>query len=133
DHGSTFGGNPLSAAVGLAALELLEKDRLIERSAELGAYLLERLRRIESPLIRDVRGKGLWCGVDFDPDRVHARVVAERLVRAGVLTKDTHETVIRFAPPLVIEKSEIDWALEVFQQVLDELVEKHPAAILSGS
>ena len=133
DHGSTFGGNPLSAAVGLAALELLEKDRLIERSAELGAYLLEGLRRIESPLIRDVRGKGLWCGVDLDPDRVHARAVAERLVRAGVLTKDTHETVIRFAPPLIIEKSEIDWALEVFQQVLDELVEQRAAALPRGS
>src|SRR5690606_39429393 len=112
----------LSAAVGVAALALLEKDRLIERSAELGAYLLERLRRIESPLIRDVRGKGLWCGVDFDPERVHARVVAERLVRAGVLTKDTHETVIRCSAPLVIEKPDIDWALEGVQPTHHELV-----------
>ncbi len=120
DHGSTFGGNPLAAAVGLAALEILEQDRLVERSAELGEYLLAGLRGIESPLIREVRGKGLWCGVDFDPDRVQARAVAERLLRAGVLTKDTHDTVIRFAPPLVIDKSEIDWALESFQQVLDE-------------
>src|SRR5690606_29351655 len=72
DHGSTFGGNPLAAAVGLAALEILEQDRLVERSAELGEYLLAGLRGIESPLIREVRGKGLWCGVDFDPDRVQA-------------------------------------------------------------
>jgi len=112
---------------------VLEKDRLTERSAESGAYLPEGPRRIESPLIRAVRGKGLWCGVDVDPARVHARRVAERLVHAGVLTKDTHETVIRFAPPLIIEKAEIDSALETFQRVLDELVEKRPAALLSGS
>lgn len=123
DHGSTFGGNPLSSAVGLAALELLEKERLVERSAELGEYLLDGLRRIDSPLIREVRGQGLWCGVDFDPARVRARTIAERLVEVGILTKDTHDTVIRFAPPLVIERSEIDWALDTFQQVLDALAE----------
>ncbi len=127
DHGSTFGGNPLSSAVGLVALELLEKERLVERSAELGEYLLDGLRRIDSPLIREVRGKGLWCGVDFDPACVRARTIAERLVEAGILTKETHHTVIRFAPPLVIEKSEIDWALETLQQVLDALTEKRLA------
>jgi ornithine--oxo-acid transaminase len=121
DHGSTFGGNPLAAAVGLAALEVLEKERLVERSAELGEYLLAGLRRIRCAAIREVRGKGLWCGVDFDPVRVRARTVAERLVAAGILTKDTHDTVIRFAPPLVIEKSHLDWALDTFQRVLDEL------------
>jgi ornithine--oxo-acid transaminase len=128
DHGSTFGGNPLAAAVGLAALEVLEKERLIERSAELGEYLLSGLRRIESSLIREVRGKGLWCGVEFEPSRVRARTVAERLLEAGILTKDTHDTVIRFAPPLVIERKEIDWALNVFQQVLGQLEDKRLAA-----
>lgn len=121
DHGSTFGGSPLASAIGLTALELLEKDGLIERSRELGDYLLAGLHRIQSPLIRDVRGKGLWCGVEFDSTRVSARSVAERLMQAGILTKDTHDTVIRFAPPLVIEKAQIDWALETFQQVLDGL------------
>nr|MBO2488987.1 ornithine--oxo-acid transaminase [Gammaproteobacteria bacterium] len=124
DHGSTFGGNPLAAAVGLAALEVLENERLIERSAELGAYLLDGLRRIVHPAIREVRGKGLWCGVEFDPRLLRARDVAERLVEAGILTKDTRGTVIRFAPPLVIEKAELDWALDTFQRVLDSMT--HP-------
>jgi ornithine--oxo-acid transaminase len=120
DHGSTFGGNPLSSAVGLVALELLEKEQLIERSARLGEYLLAGLRSVHSPLIREVRGKGLWCGVEFDPQRVSARRIAERLLEAGILTKDAHETVIRFAPPLVIEREQIDWALETFRQVIDK-------------
>lgn len=130
DHGSTFGGNPLAAAVGLAALDLLEKDRLIERSAELGAYLLDGLRRITNPAIREVRGKGLWCGVELDPARVRARDLAERLVEAGILTKDTHGTVIRFAPPLIIEKTDLDWALDTFQRVLDSMT--HPQVAHTG-
>jgi len=121
DHGSTFGGNPLAAAVGLAALDIIERDRLVERSAELGDYLLECLRRVHSPLIRDIRGRGLWCGVDFAPDRIHARRVAEALVQAGVLTKDTHETVIRFAPPLIITREQIDEAVEAFVGVIQTL------------
>jgi ornithine--oxo-acid transaminase len=119
DHGSTFGGNPLACAVGLKALELLDEQNLIERSRELGAYLLQGLQRIRSSLITDVRGKGLWCGVEFNPGRVSARAIAERLLEAGILTKDTHDTVIRFAPPLVIEKAQLDWALETFQDVLN--------------
>lgn len=86
--------------------------------AELGAYLLEELRSIRSPLIREVRGKGLWCGVDFDPARVRARAVAERLLANGILTKETHDTVIRLAPPLIIERAQLDWALERFREVL---------------
>ena len=121
DHGSTFGGNPLASAVGLRALELLEEENLIERSRELGAYLLQGLQRIRSSLISEVRGKGLWCGVEFNPSRVSARAVAERLLAAGILTKDTHDTVIRFAPPLVIEKAQVDWALETFQRVLEAM------------
>ena len=120
DHGSTFGGNPLSSAVGLEALETLVDERLVQRSAELGEYLLSELRRIRSPLIREVRGKGLLCGVDFDPSLIHAREVAERLLAKGILTKDTHNTVIRFAPPLVIERAQLDWAIERFREVLQD-------------
>ena len=121
DHGSTFGGNPLASAVGLRALELLEEENLIERSRELGAYLLQGLQRIRSSLINEVRGKGLWCGVEFNCAQVSARAVAERLLAAGILTKDTHDTVIRFAPPLVIEKVQLDWALDTFQRVLEAM------------
>ena len=125
DHGSTFGGNPLASAVGLAALELLARDNLIERSRELGDYLLAGLRRLHSPLIREVRGKGLWCGIDFDPARISAREVAERLLQAGILTKDTHGTVIRLAPPLVVDKATLDWALDTLQRVLESLERSH--------
>lgn len=121
DHGSTFGGNPLASAVGIAALDLLEQENLVERSRELGDYLLTGLRRLDSALIREVRGKGLWCAIEFDPARVNARQVAEHLLHAGILTKDTHGTVIRLAPPLVIDKATLDWALQTVQRVLDEL------------
>jgi len=118
DHGSTFGGNPLAASVGLAALDTLLDENLIERSAELGEYLLQELRNIDSPLIREVRGKGLWCGVDFDSTRVRAREIALALLSAGILTKETHETVIRFAPPLIVSREQIDWAVATFREVL---------------
>ncbi|HVK54525.1 MAG TPA: ornithine--oxo-acid transaminase, partial [Burkholderiales bacterium] len=111
DHGSTFGGNPLAAAVGLEALNVLVEENLCERAAELGAYLLERLRGIDSPLIKNVRGKGLLIGVEVDRAITSARHVCERLMRRGILTKDTHGTVLRFAPPLVIAKEQIDWAV----------------------
>jgi ornithine--oxo-acid transaminase len=112
DHGSTFGGCALAAAVGLEALQVLEDERLCERSAELGASLLERLRGLRSPLIRDIRGRGLWVGIEFDPERIAARKVAEALLARGILTKETHGTVIRLAPPLVIERADLDWACE---------------------
>lgn len=121
DHGSTFGGNPLAAAVGLEALQTLVDEQLVERSEELGAYLLSELRRLRSPLIREVRGKGLLCGVDFDPALIHAREVAERLLAKGILTKDTHDTVIRFAPPLVIERTQLDWAVGRLAEVLQDV------------
>jgi len=108
EHGSTFGGNPLAAAVALEALEVLVDERFPERAAELGAYLLDALRSIRSPLVRDVRGKGLLIGVEIDTRHVSARKVAERLVAHGVLTVDTHGTVIRFAPPLVAARDELD-------------------------
>lgn len=112
DHGSTFGGNALGAAVGLAALEVLLDERLAERAAEMGAYLLKRLKAISSPVVADVRGKGLLIGVELDPKRVSARAFVETLLRHGVLSKDTHGTVARFAPPLVVKREELDWGVE---------------------
>ncbi len=130
-HGSTFGGNPLAAAVGLEALQVLEDEGLVARSAALGQHLLARLRRLQQeqaqPFIRDVRGRGLWAGVDLDPAHVHARTVVERMVERGVLSKETHETVIRFAPPLVISRAALDGAIDVFAQVLADLRPRSPA------
>jgi ornithine--oxo-acid transaminase len=120
DHGSTFGGNALGAAVGLAALELLVEDKLAERAAAMGAYLLGRLRAVSSPVIREVRGKGLLIGVELDPKRVTARRFVETLLKHGVLSKDTHGTVARFAPPLIVEREQLDWAMERIVQALRE-------------
>jgi len=120
-HGSTFGGNPLAARVGLEALRVIRDERLVERSRTLGEHLLARLSGLVSPLIRDVRGRGLWVGVELDPRRVSARAVVERMAERGVLTKDTHETVIRFAPPLTIEREQLDWGIDVFIDVLHEM------------
>lgn len=116
-HGSTFGGNPLAARVGREALAVIEEEQLVERSRELGEHLLGRLRDVKSPLIRAVRGRGLWVGVELDAS-VSARKVAEQMARRGVLTKDTHETVIRFAPPLTIGREALDWGVDVFIDVL---------------
>ena len=120
DHGSTFGGNPLGAAVGLAAINYLIDHQLAARSAELGAYLIARLQEIKSPLITAVRGKGLFVGVEVDAQRVTAREVCESMLVRGVLSKDTHGTVIRFAPPLIIARSEIDIAVEALVTALRE-------------
>ncbi len=119
-HGSTFGGNPLAAAVALEALKVIEDEDLVARSATLGAHLLERLRALRSPLIREVRGRGLWVGVDLDPARVSARKVVERMAERGVLSKETHETVIRFAPPLTIARASLDYGIHQFAEVLSE-------------
>lgn len=118
DHGSTFGGNPLAAAVGLAALQVIAEESLTERSRELGDYLLSRLRQIPSERVREVRGRGLLIGIELHPGAGPARDYALRLLERGVLTKDTHESVIRLAPPLVIEKKELDWLVEQLQVVL---------------
>ena len=117
DHGSTFGGNPLGAAIGRAALKVLVEEQMIARSSELGAYLKGRLERIESDLIKEVRGKGLFIGVEL---HVPARRFCESLRDRGILCKETHVNVIRFAPPLVITKDEIDWALSQIEPVLME-------------
>ena len=120
DHGSTFGGNPLGAAVGLEALNILVEEGLAERSAEMGAYLLEQLQAIDSPLVSDVRGRGLFIGLEIDPARASARTIVEALMERGLLSKETHETVVRLAPPLVIDRAELDWAVQQIREVLDE-------------
>ncbi|RFB28617.1 ornithine--oxo-acid transaminase [Brevibacillus sp. VP] len=114
-HGSTFGGNPLGCAVAVAALEVLEEERLVERSLELGTYFMEKMREIKNPHIKEVRGKGLFIGLELD---TAARPYCESLKALGLLCKETHETTIRFAPPLVISKEELDWAIELIKQVL---------------
>jgi ornithine--oxo-acid transaminase len=118
DHGSTYGGNPLAAAVGRAALRVLVDENLVERSEELGTYFMERLSRIESPHVQEIRGKGLWIGIELKKEAGGARRFCEALMREGVLCKETHDHVIRIAPPLVITREEIDWALERIEKVL---------------
>ncbi|UFJ41850.1 ornithine--oxo-acid transaminase [Brevibacillus humidisoli] len=114
-HGSTFGGNPLGCAVAIAALDVLEEEELATRSLELGNYFMDQLRQMKNPLIREVRGRGLFIGVELS---TQARPYCEQLKERGLLCKETHETTIRFAPPLVISKEELDWALERIRQVL---------------
>ncbi|RMG87626.1 MAG: ornithine--oxo-acid transaminase [Chloroflexi bacterium] len=118
DHGSTFGGNPLAAAVARMALKVLVEEGMIENSREQGEYLLGRLRRIESPHIKEVRGRGLFIGVELYEEAGGARRFCEALMREGMLCKETHDNVIRFAPPLVIQREDIDWALERIERVL---------------
>lgn len=118
DHGSTFGGNPLAATAGLEALNVLTEENLIARSAELGTWFQNQLKTIASPLIKDVRGKGLLIGIEIDPQKASAREVCERLMTKGLLSKETHETVVRLAPPLVITREELTWALDTLQDVL---------------
>jgi len=118
DHGSTFGGNPLGSAVGLAALDVLIEEKLPERAAELGSYFMDELRKIDSPHVDHVRGKGLMIGVVIKESSGTARPFCEKLRNEGILAKETHHQVIRFAPPLVITAEEIDWALERIKEVL---------------
>lgn len=117
-HGSTFGGNPLAARVALEALNILAEEDLIQRSATLGELLLSELRAIKSPLIKEVRGKGLWVGVEIAKQPISARQICEKLLERGILAKDVHQTVIRLAPPLVIERETLLWAIEQFQEVI---------------
>jgi len=118
DHGSTFGGNPLGCAVARAALKVITDENLVGRSAELGDYFMAGLRAIESPHVREVRGRGLLIGVEIKRESGPARPYCEKLRDLGILCKETHEQVIRFAPPLVIEKQDIDWILERVKKVL---------------
>ncbi len=116
DHGSTFGGNPLGAAVGIAALDVLVKDDLPGRSLEMGKYLTEKLKTLKSPDIKNIRGRGLFIGIEL---KVPARGYAEKLMEEGILCKETHDYVLRFAPPLIITKEEIDWAFERIEKVFE--------------
>ncbi|WP_050467744.1 ornithine--oxo-acid transaminase [Herbaspirillum chlorophenolicum] len=121
DHGSTFGGNALAAAVGFKALELLQDGALAANAERLGRRLREGLRAIGHPAIREVRGKGLLIGMDLDPHVIGARAFCERLMAHGILSKETHETVVRFAPPLVIDDEQIDTALRAIGEVFHEI------------
>ena len=121
DHGSTFGGNPTAAAVGRAALRTLVEEKLVENSATLGEYFLAKLKGLRSPHIKEVRGKGLWIGIELHPKAGGARRFCEALAAEGLLCKETHENTIRIAPPLVIQKHEIDWAFERLEKVLTTL------------
>lgn len=118
DHGSTFGGNPLACAVAREALRVLVDEDLMGNAARLGEYFMDELRKIENPLIREVRGRGLLIGVEMLPEAGGARGYCEALMDKGLLCKETHEHVIRFAPPLVITREEVDWALERIRRVL---------------
>ena len=115
DHGSTFGGNPLACAVARTALRVLIDEKLCERSEELGGYFLAKLRSLRSPVIKEVRGRGLWIGMELNTE---ARKYSEALKEEGLLCKETHEHILRIAPPLVIQREEIDWAFECFRKVL---------------
>lgn len=117
-HGSTFGGNPLACAIGTEALDTLIDEKLIENSAELGTYLRESIIAIQSPYITAVRGQGLWIGVDIDPTKAKARDLCLKLLNEGIIARDTHKITIRFAPPLIITKDQIDWALDKIKKVL---------------
>ena len=116
DHGSTFGGNPLACAVARTALQVLAEENMVHNSAELGAYFLSELRKLHNPEIREVRGRGLWIGIEL---MGRARPYCEALMKQGILCKETHEHVIRLAPPLVITRDEINWALERLHKVID--------------
>ncbi len=120
DHGSTFGGNPLACAVAREALKVLVEEKLIENSAKLGSYMMDQLREIPSPHVREIRGKGLMIGVELHPEAGGARRFCEALQAKGLLCKETHEHVLRIAPPLIIQKPDIDWALERIADVLSQ-------------
>jgi ornithine--oxo-acid transaminase len=118
EHGSTFGGNALACAVGLEVIQMLNTGEYQRRSAELGDWLMGSLREAAMPTVAEIRGRGLWVGIDLTPDAGEARTACERLMERGVLAKDTHKTTIRLAPPLVIEKTDLEWALERIVDVL---------------
>jgi len=118
DHGSTFGGNPLACAVSRMALKVLVEEGMIENAAEMGTYFLDGLKQVKSQIIKEVRGKGLMIGVELDTEAGGARSYCEKLMTRGLLCKETHDHIIRFAPPLVIDHETIDWALEQIEAVL---------------
>jgi ornithine--oxo-acid transaminase len=118
DHGSTFGGNPLGAAVAREAVAVLTDEGMIDNAQQMGDYLMSRLHQLNSPHIKEVRGRGLLIGVELHASAGGARRFCEALLQEGLLCKETHDNVIRFAPPLIITREEIDWALERIEPVL---------------
>ncbi len=118
EHGSTFGGSPLAAAVAREAISVIKDEKLVERSRDLGSYFMGELQKMGSPHIEEIRGKGLFIGVVLRDEAGPARPFCEQLMEKGLLCKETHEMVIRFAPPLVITRDELDWALERIRRVL---------------
>jgi len=118
-HGSTFGGNPLACAVSIASLDVIINEKLDERSLELGTYFISKLKQLKHPMIKEIRGRGLFIGVELNGK---ARPYCESLIKHGLLCKETHETVIRFAPPLIISKTELQWAFEKIKMVFSESV-----------
>jgi len=127
DHGSTFGGNPLGAAIGRAALNVLVEEKLADRANELGEWFMGELRKIDSPHIKEVRGKGLLIGVEMKKESGTARPYCEALAERGILCKETHDQVVRFAPPLVVDKNDLEWALKHIGEVLSTSFAKQPA------
>jgi ornithine--oxo-acid transaminase len=115
DHGSTFGGNPLACAIARAALDVIDGEKLPRRAAQLGPYFMSHLERIRLPIVRDLRGRGLWIGIELDRP---ARPLCAALKDRGLLCKETHERVIRLSPPLVITSEQIDWAVDQLEEVL---------------
>ena len=118
DHGSTYGGNPLASAIAIASLDVLIDEKLTENSAKLGVYLLEELKTIQNPLIEEIRGKGLFVGIQLKPEAGGARKYCEKLMDLGVLCKETHQDTIRIAPPLTITKDELDIGIAALKKVL---------------
>ena len=118
DHGSTFGGNPLASVVALEALNIIEEENLAEHAFELGHYFMQQLNNIKTDLIKEIRGKGLLIGMEIVPEKASARSICEKLMDKGILSKETHETVVRFAPPLIITKEQIDAAVKIIRDVI---------------
>ena len=118
EHGSTFGGNPLGMAVARAALRVLTEEKMVENSARMGEYFVDQLAEIPSPHVKEVRGKGLLIGVELHPKAGGARRFCEALAKQGILAKETHENVIRFAPPLIVDQATLDWAIPRIREVL---------------
>jgi ornithine--oxo-acid transaminase len=112
EHGSTFGGNPLACAIGIEVIDLLREGTYQRASAELGAWLLQALRDAAIPQVAEIRGRGLWIGIDLEPGAGTARAACERLMQRGILAKDTHESTIRLAPPLCVTREDLEWSLE---------------------
>lgn len=120
-HGSTFGGNPLACAIALEAINILEDEKLVENSLSLGEYFQNELKKIKTHLIKEVRGRGLWIGLEINPEKAMAREVCERLMVKGLLTKETRKTVLRLAPPLIITRDIIDEVVTIIDETLDEV------------